>query len=39
MLKEKALKFADELSTEGYKASEGWLEKWKIMYVTNFLYR
>ena len=29
MLKEKALEFTRRLNIEGFRASEGWLEKWK----------
>lgn len=39
MLNEKALKFANELSIEGFHASEWWLEKWKKRYVKNFFHR
>ena len=29
MLKEKAIEIADKLGVEGFKASNGWLDKWK----------
>ena len=38
MLQEKALEFAGGLNTEGFQASEGWLEKWKRGKVYISLY-
>ena len=36
MLKEKALKFSEELGLTEFKASDGWLTSWKFYYLNSF---
>mgnify|MGYP001799722186 CR=1 FL=1 len=36
VLKEKAIKYAEELGIENFKASNGWFERWKSRHEISF---